>query len=458
MKNSEQPQFVTEMVARIAFRIGLRLNLSIAIVLILSSILIFTSYSYTKMRASVMSAEKSMSQLVSIGDTFQIAKQFESFVDSDVVVGMWLYSYDKRGLIRERSRLRNFPTPIGYNNPALSYHEKNIIILAPYELRSPNGEKIAKLIAATQIPISTYLLIIFYIIVLMCISTIVLTKQFRSVGESVSKPIVDFVKSISSFQRLNQTVMLPDSYPYIEIKEAYLGFQDMLEKLRSVEKSEKEAAIGRVIRQISHDLRAPLGVFESLLYLPDDSKIMGQKLQIQDSLHRMYAMIESVRHADLELMIDAKFCSLNFHGGLSGLMGTASSVNKTLTLSLTDIGQVKVDSLKFERAWVNLVSNAIDCAKSQVVLEVERQGADLVVRVVDDGPGVSDEMLPKLFQRGATHGKSDGTGLGLAYVRQIMQGHGGDVSYRRENGLTIFECRLPDACDADGDIAVKKLV
>jgi anti-sigma regulatory factor (Ser/Thr protein kinase) len=108
-------------------------------------------------------------------------------------------------------------------------------------------------------------------------------------------------------------------------------------------------------------------------------------------------------------------------------------------------GYIRVDRTKFERACLNLVSNAIDFAKSEVRIEIEESGIDLIFRVADDGLGVPDEFLPRLFQRGATHGKDDGTGLGLAYVRQIMRGHGGDVTYRRENGFTIFECRLPNA-------------
>jgi hypothetical protein len=103
-----------------------------------------------------------------------------------------------------------------------------------------------------------------------------------------------------------------------------------------------------------------------------------------------------------------------------------------------------VDATNFERAWINLVSNAIDAAKSEVRLELKIVDASLFVRVIDDGLGVPQAFLPKLFQRGATHGKPEGTGLGLAYVRQIIRGHGGDVTYRREEKVTVFECYLPN--------------
>jgi hypothetical protein len=107
--------------------------------------------------------------------------------------------------------------------------------------------------------------------------------------------------------------------------------------------------------------------------------------------------------------------------------------------------------MKFERALTNLFANALDASSSRICLQIAFAGHDLVCGVIDDGPGVSEEFMPRLFQRGATHGKIDGTGLGLAYVRQIMRGHGGDVTYRREKGLTIFECRLPNAVEPERD-------
>ena len=49
-----------------------------------------------------------------------------------------------------------------------------------------------------------------------------------------------------------------------------------------------------------------------------------------------------------------------------------------------------------------------------------------------------------MFKRGETYGKEGGTGLGLAYVKQIAEGHGGEVTYRREDGWSIFECKFPN--------------
>jgi nitrogen fixation/metabolism regulation signal transduction histidine kinase len=65
----------------------------------------------------------------------------------------------------------------------------------------------------------------------------------------------------------------------------------------------------------------------------------------------------------------------------------------------------------------------------------------LVVR--DNGPGVAEEMVPRLFEPYATT-KEKGTGLGLAIVQRIVFEHGGEIAYRKATkGGAVFEIWLP---------------
>src|SRR3712207_8283431 len=58
-----------------------------------------------------------------------------------------------------------------------------------------------------------------------------------------------------------------------------------------------------------------------------------------------------------------------------------------------------------------------------VVARTEGTGVEL--RVSDAGPGVPDDLVPRLFERHATSGAAGGSGLGLYLVREIVRGHGG---------------------------------
>ena len=74
----------------------------------------------------------------------------------------------------------------------------------------------------------------------------------------------------------------------------------------------------------------------------------------------------------------------------------------------------------------------------------ENGGAAVVVRVQDTGPGLSDNAWATLFQPFASSGKKNGLGLGLAFSRQTMLDHGGDIwAERNASRGAVFCLQLP---------------
>ena len=123
-----------------------------------------------------------------------------------------------------------------------------------------------------------------------------------------------------------------------------------------------------------------------------------------------------------------------------------SAEHKGLTLRLQGWGTALGDRLMFQRALSNLLSNAIRHSPQgcEVRLGIERHGNEVRLWVANEGPGIADEHLPRLFERfyRAGSGRSrleGGTGLGLAIVESIMQLHGGRVEvHSRLEGPTRF--------------------
>ena len=111
---------------------------------------------------------------------------------------------------------------------------------------------------------------------------------------------------------------------------------------------------------------------------------------------------------------------------------------------------VFADRVLLEQVLLNLLRNAIDAnrerhpgAPSQVRLEASEADGNLAVRVIDQGPGVSDEQMGKLFTPFYTS-KADGLGLGLSMSRSIVEGFGGSLeALPAEGGGLCLECRLP---------------
>jgi PAS domain S-box-containing protein len=111
---------------------------------------------------------------------------------------------------------------------------------------------------------------------------------------------------------------------------------------------------------------------------------------------------------------------------------------------------VFADRVLLEQVLLNLLRNAIDAnrerhpgAPSQVRLEAGECDGGLAIRVIDQGPGVSDEQMAKLFTPFYTS-KADGLGLGLSMSRSIVEGFGGALeAFPAEGGGLCLECRLP---------------
>jgi two-component system, OmpR family, sensor histidine kinase BaeS len=106
---------------------------------------------------------------------------------------------------------------------------------------------------------------------------------------------------------------------------------------------------------------------------------------------------------------------------------------------------VVADSDRLHQVVGNLLANcARHCTSgNQVELRVSRDGHDAVLEVIDDGPGIPAEVLPKVFDRyvrGQSH--VPGSGLGLAVVRDIVEGHRGTVEVTSHLGTQVV-VRIP---------------
>jgi two-component system, NtrC family, sensor kinase len=105
---------------------------------------------------------------------------------------------------------------------------------------------------------------------------------------------------------------------------------------------------------------------------------------------------------------------------------------------------VYVDELN--QVWTNLIANAQQAlgGKGTIAIETLVEGSTAIVRVIDDGPGVPPDVLPRIFEPFfTTKPKGEGTGLGLGICRQIINKHGGELRCESEPGRTVFEVRLP---------------
>jgi two-component system nitrogen regulation sensor histidine kinase NtrY len=105
-----------------------------------------------------------------------------------------------------------------------------------------------------------------------------------------------------------------------------------------------------------------------------------------------------------------------------------------------------LDRVLMRRVLANLITNAIQAAgagKAKVWIRVKARDGGVEIRVADNGPGVAEENVARIFDPYFTT-KSDGTGLGLAIVKKIVLQHGGTIgAYRAVEGGAEMVLLLP---------------
>ncbi len=131
----------------------------------------------------------------------------------------------------------------------------------------------------------------------------------------------------------------------------------------------------------------------------------------------------------------------------------ANQAQVTIEQRMTDnLPPVYADRVLLEQVLLNLLRNAIDANRerqpgqpSRVLLCGEQEGGRLLVRVIDQGPGVAPEQLDGIFTPFTTS-KPEGLGLGLSMSRSIVEGFGGTLTASPgEGGGLILNCRLAPA-------------
>jgi signal transduction histidine kinase len=123
----------------------------------------------------------------------------------------------------------------------------------------------------------------------------------------------------------------------------------------------------------------------------------------------------------------------------------AKSIDVSLDLQ-ADLPSVSGYGGELNQVWLNLIENAIDAAPShgRVSVAAARNNQAVVVRVIDDGPGIPDAIRTRIFDPFyTTKPPGEGTGLGLDIARRLVYRHEGDIEVLSEPGRTEFRVSIP---------------
>lgn len=273
----------------------------------------------------------------------------------------------------------------------------------------------------------------------------------------VTSPLLKLRAAARDFAAGNLSARVGRSKPFHrgdEFSELAADFDNMATQIQNLMLAQK-----RILGDISHELRSPLTRLQIALEMA--RRKAGPEAQenldrIEQEAERMNSLIGQMlqtarteqmqpgkrRLFDLALLVEEVAADANFEAVANG---------KAVTLKKAEMSVVHADRELVRSAIENVVRNAIRYTPpgSDVRIELERGEGQAHITVRDEGPGVPEEALTKLFDpfyrvNAARDRDSGGVGLGLAITRQVVTAHGGTVEARnRQGGGMELELNVP---------------
>lgn len=243
----------------------------------------------------------------------------------------------------------------------------------------------------------------------------------------------------------------------LESKIYFQGILHDITFIRRAEKltiqAEKLAVAGRLVRTLAHEVRNPINninlAVEQLTFANKEEENVLYLDIIHRNSNRINELIKELLLSSRPAEIEMSLCS--FQSIIDEVILAASDriSLKHIKLSLNLPSQqviIECDKPKLVMALLNIVINAIEAMEEgtgRLVIDAHTYHNRLIIYITDNGSGISEENMPRLFEPYFTS-KRNGIGLGLASTLNIIQSHQGTIEATSvENEGTTFAISLP---------------
>lgn len=225
-----------------------------------------------------------------------------------------------------------------------------------------------------------------------------------------------------------------------EVRRAIRAFNRMQERLRRYVDDRT-----MMMAAISHDLRTALTRLKLRAEFIDDNE---QRAKAVNDLDEMQLMIESTLAFARDEAVQEKRSRVDLAALLQSLCADYSDSGRNVRYQGPDRAVFEGRPVALRRAFANLIDNAVRYGDEALVTLAAENGA-CVVRVEDRGPGIPLALREQVFApfyriESSRSRETGGMGLGLAVVRSVVRGHGGDITLGdREGGGLVVRVVLP---------------
>jgi len=261
--------------------------------------------------------------------------------------------------------------------------------------------------------------------------TVLLALVLYFMTRNVTRPLSDLARAADAVGRGESLPPLPERGAR-ELRDATRAFNTMQERLHRYLDSRT-----RVVAAMSHDLRTPLTRLRLRAESIDDPEAQARFIADVEEMNRMVSgalnMFKGLNDEEptTRVLVDEL---------LESLQSEFAEVDARFAIEGHSDAPILAKAQALKRLLSNLLRNAINYGSNTVVRLSD--GDELVIRILDSGPGIPPEELEKVFEtfyrvEASRNRDTGGTGLGLSIARDIAQAHGGSIALhnRPEGGL-----------------------
>ncbi len=289
------------------------------------------------------------------------------------------------------------------------------------------------------------------------VRVIIFMRRRERLNKSVLSPIHDITEMATTLSASNLSNRINIAGTKNELKDLAVVINSMLDRIERSYNSQKQ-----FVSDASHELRTPIAVIQGYVNMlnrwgKSDPEVLEEGINaIAQETESMKDLVESLlflaRHDKKTLMMEmAPFDAAEL---LTELHREAAMVTPedTFVLTATASCPMEGDRSMVKQVMRILCDNAVKYTPDGgiVTLSVQRERGLVTLCVQDNGPGIPQEELPKIFDRfyradGARRSDTSGHGLGLSIARIIVMAHGGKMRVRSKVGVgSTFEVILPE--------------
>jgi signal transduction histidine kinase len=295
-----------------------------------------------------------------------------------------------------------------------------------------------------------------------------ITGKVLSTGLAVEPQ--GYASAIQIFEGSKERFLLPRGVPMLDLKGQPIGVAVILVDITLLRHAD-ELKSG-FVSTVSHELRTPLTALRMAVGLLKGEKVgqltPRQKTLVEtaeDTSERLYVIIENLLNISrIESgKAPVELCRMPAEDVVNSALepmreGFAQKQLRLETEIEPEIPDVIADATFIGYALTNLLSNALKFtpARGVVGITVRELNREVAFTVSDTGPGIPDQYGSRVFEKFFRVSKNDGpsgVGLGLAIAKEIVEMHGGRISFRpREGGGCEFTFTLPAAVNSSASV------